>query len=123
VKGAPIYWTLPRIYQAFPTLERLRGNLGSEMSGGEQQMLAMARALAGNPKVMLLDEPSEGLAPLIVEELANLVVQLKQQGLAVLVSEQNLGFTDRVSDHASVIDRGIVRFSGTYAEFRSDPSL
>ena len=117
------YWTLQRIYETFPTLERLRRNLGAEMSGGEQQMLAMARALAGDPKVMLLDEPSEGLAPLIVEELANLVLKLKEQGLAILVSEQNLGFADRVSDHAAVIDRGVVRFSGTYAEFSSDPSL
>lgn len=86
-------------------------------------MLAIARALAGDPKVMLLDEPSEGLAPLIVEELAGLVIRLKEQGLAILVSEQNLGFTDRVSDHACVIDRGIVRFSGAYAEFSGDASL
>lgn len=121
--GVVSRWTLERVYENFPILGRLRKNLGSEMSGGEQQMLAIARALVGEPKVMLLDEPSEGLAPLIVEELARLVNALKEQGLAILVSEQNLGFADRVSDQAIVIDRGMVRFNGAYSEFSKDSSL
>jgi branched-chain amino acid transport system ATP-binding protein len=121
--GAAAHWTLSRIYEAFPLLARVRRNLGAEMSGGEQQLLAIARALAGEPKVMLLDEPSEGLAPLIVDELAVLVRNLKGEGLAILVSEQNLGFADAVSDRACVIDRGMLRFNGPYEEFSGDPSL
>ncbi|HEX6956390.1 MAG TPA: ABC transporter ATP-binding protein [Ferrovibrio sp.] len=121
--AGPDRWPLQRIYEVFPTLARMRRNLGSEMSGGEQQMLAIARALVGNPDLVLLDEPSEGLAPIIVDELIKLVLALKQSGIAIIVSEQNLGFAKAVSDKACVMDRGVIRYNGSYAGFAANDEL
>jgi branched-chain amino acid transport system ATP-binding protein len=113
-------WTPEALFGLFPNLASVRGRPGGRVSGGEQQMLAIARALMGNPRCLLLDEPSEGLAPLIVESLAAAVVALKKQGVAVLLSEQNIRFAERVGDRACVIEQGRVRFSGTMAELARD---
>lgn len=121
--AGPDRWPEERIYDVFPTLARMRRNHGSEMSGGEQQMLAIARALIGGPDLILLDEPSEGLAPIIVDELIKLVLVLKDSGLAIVVSEQNLGFAKAVSDKACVMDRGIIRYSGSYDGFAGNDEL
>jgi branched-chain amino acid transport system ATP-binding protein len=96
---------------------------GGRMSGGEQQMLTVARTLMGNPYLVLLDEPSEGVAPLIVEEMARMIVALKAAGVAILLSEQNLHFARLVSDRAVVLEKGEVRFDGTMAALMSDEAL
>ncbi len=117
--GAPT-WTPEALFALFPTLAPLGGRPGGRISGGEQQMLAIARALMGNPRCLLLDEPSEGLAPIVVESLAAAVLALKAQGVAVLLSEQNVRFAERVADRACVIEQGRVRYSGTMAELARD---
>ncbi len=93
------------------------------MSGGEQQMLTIARTLMGNPRCVLLDEPSEGLAPIIVEQMANSIRALKSEGLSVLLSEQNLHFSQAVADRAYIIEKGQIRFGGSMAELTADASL
>ena len=93
------------------------------MSGGEQQMLTVARTLMGNPRLVLLDEPSEGVAPLIVEQMADMIDALKRQGLSVLLSEQNLPFASAVSDRAYVLEKGQVRFAGTMAALEQDETV
>jgi branched-chain amino acid transport system ATP-binding protein len=93
------------------------------MSGGEQQMLTIARTLMGNPRAILLDEPSEGLAPIVVERIAESVQALKREGLCVILSEQNLNFARAVADRAVVIDRGEVKFAGAFAALEADPAL
>ena len=120
--GAP-HWTPERLYALFPNLGAMRRRRGGAMSGGEQQMLTIARSLMGNPRLVLLDEPFEGLAPKVVEEMADAIAALKQEGLAILLSEQNLGFARAISDRAVVIDRGQVRFAGTIAEVEADPAV
>jgi branched-chain amino acid transport system ATP-binding protein len=117
--GAP-RWTPEALFGLFPNLASVRERPGASISGGEQQMLAIARALMGNPRCLLLDEPSEGLAPLIVESLATAVLALKAQGVAVLLSEQNVRFAERVGDRACVIEQGRVRYSGTMDELARD---
>jgi branched-chain amino acid transport system ATP-binding protein len=113
-------WTLEAIFQYFPVLrERWRQNACS-LSGGEQQMLAIARALCGNPVFMMLDEPSQGLAPLLVREVGALLRRLKQEGLTVLLVEQNTRLALAVADHVLVLHKGAVVFSGTLEEFRRD---
>jgi branched-chain amino acid transport system ATP-binding protein len=109
-------WTPERLFRIFPNLGVMPGRLGGRMSGGEQQMLTVARTLMGNPLVVLLDEPSEGIAPKIVEEMANMILGLKKEGLSVLLSEQNLHFAKLVCDRAYVIEKGQVRYEGTMAE-------
>lgn len=109
-------WTAERLFELFPPLAPLARRLGGQLSGGEQQMLAIARTLMGNPRIVLLDEPSEGLAPLIVEEMSAAIQALKRQGVAILLSEQNLGFAHAVADRALVIEKGRTRFAGTMAE-------
>ena len=106
-------WTPARLFELFPNLARLRGRRGGDMSGGEQQMLAIARTLMGNPAVILLDEPFEGLAPLIVERVAAAIVALKRTGLSVLLCEQNLRHARRVADRACMIEKGLVREEST----------
>ena len=93
------------------------------MSGGEQQMLTIARTLMGNPKLVLLDEPSEGLAPVIVEEMAKTILALKGEGLSVLISEQNLHFAGSVADRATIIEKGLIRFTGTMDELKADEAV
>jgi branched-chain amino acid transport system ATP-binding protein len=113
-------WTLEAVFQYFPILrERWRQNARS-LSGGEQQMLAIARALCGNPAFMMLDEPSQGLAPLLVREVGALLGRLKQEGLTVLLVEQNTRMALAVADHVRVLHKGAVVFSGTIEEFRRD---
>jgi branched-chain amino acid transport system ATP-binding protein len=96
---------------------------GSGMSGGEQQMLTVARTLMGNPLLVLLDEPSEGVAPLIVEQMANTILELKKQGLSILLSEQNMVFAELVSDRAYILEKGEIRWQGTMAALTVDSAV
>jgi len=116
-------WTSERIYTLFPNLGEMRRRRGGQMSGGEQQMLTIARTLMGNPSMVLLDEPSEGLAPRIVEQMAEAIAAMKREGLSLLVSEQNLHFARLVCDRASIIEKGRIRFSGTMAELEANPEV
>jgi branched-chain amino acid transport system ATP-binding protein len=116
-------WTPEAAFELFPPLAAMRERKGGHMSGGEQQMLTIARALMGNPRFLLLDEPSEGLAPLIVEVIAGAAAKLKARGVGLLLSEQNLHFARAVADRAFVLDRGHVRFAGTLAELDADAAL
>lgn len=116
-------WTLERIFDLFPVLgEKLR-HRGGHLSGGEQKMLALARALVGNPELLLLDEPLEGLAPLLVRALADQILRLKAAGLTVLLAEQNIGAALGVADRAYVIDDGRIRYHGTVAELRANEEV
>ncbi len=120
--GVP-YWTPERLYGLFPNLGAMRKRAGGAMSGGEQQMLTIARSLMGNPSLVLLDEPSEGLAPKLVEDVAHAIRTLKGEGLSLLVSEQNLHFVRLICDRAVVIERGQVRFAGTMAEIEANAEI
>jgi branched-chain amino acid transport system ATP-binding protein len=113
-------WTEEKLYRIFPNLAEMPNRPASQMSGGEQQMLTIARTLMGNPRLVLLDEPSEGVAPLIVEQMAHVIRQMKREGLSVLLSEQNLHFAAYVSDRAYVLEKGQVCFSGTMAALEAD---
>ena len=106
-------WTPARLFELFPNLGEMPDRPGGRMSGGEQQMLTVARTLMGNPFLVLLDEPSEGVAPLIVEQMAVTILALKHQGVSILLSEQNLHFAEMVSDRAYVLEEGHIRYSGT----------
>ncbi len=121
-EGAPT-WTEAKLYALFPNLASMPDRLGSRMSGGEQQMLTVARTLMGNPYLVLLDEPSEGVAPLIVEEMARMIVALKKEGVSILLSEQNLHFARLVSDRAVVLEKGEVKFVGAMEALMSDEVL
>ena len=116
-------WTPERLFEVFPNLATMRTRRGSQMSGGEQQMLTIARTLMGNPEAVLLDEPSEGLAPVIIELMVQAVNAMKREGIAVLLSEQHLHFASAVSDRAYVIERGYIRYEGTIAELAQDPAI
>ncbi len=113
-------WTLERIYTLFPRLEERRGNRGFQLSGGEQQMVSIARALMLNPSVIILDEPSEGLAPLIVDEIVDILAHLKAEGLAILLIEQNLKVALSLGDAHYVLSKGEVCFTGTSDALRHD---
>ncbi|MFO1028990.1 MAG: ABC transporter ATP-binding protein [Acetobacteraceae bacterium] len=113
-------WTAERLFALFPNLAQMRDRTGGRMSGGEQQMLAIARTLMGNPTLLLLDEPNEGLAPVIVDQMASAILALKQAGLTVLLAEQNLTFAARVADRAIVIETGRIVWSGSMADFLAD---
>lgn len=117
--GAP-HWTPERLFDLFPNLGRMRDRPGGAMSGGEQQMLTIARTLMGNPRLLLLDEPSEGLAPVIVEAMAETIRVLKGEGLSVLLSEQNLHFAGSIADRAVIIEKGLIRFDDTMAALKAD---
>jgi branched-chain amino acid transport system ATP-binding protein len=116
-------WTAERLFEMFPNLASMHDRLGSRMSGGEQQMLAIARTLMGNPTLVLLDEPSEGLAPKIVEQMAETIRSLKSEGLTVLVSEQNLHFAKLIADEATIIEKGRIRFAGSMQQLASDQEM
>ncbi len=121
-EGAPT-WTEDKVYALFPNLAAMPDRGGGRMSGGEQQMLTVARTLMGNPYLVLLDEPSEGVAPLIVEAMARMIVALKQEGVAVLFSEQNLHFARLVADRAVVLEKGEVKFAGAMEALMRDDAL
>lgn len=121
-EGAPT-WTPERLFGLFPNLGEMRDRPGGQMSGGEQQMLTIARSLMGNPTFVLLDEPSEGLAPIIVEQMANTIRELKSEGLTVLISEQNLHFARLVADRAIIIEKGEIRYTGTMDELAADEEI
>jgi branched-chain amino acid transport system ATP-binding protein len=116
-------WTPERLFSIFPNLAEMRGRRASQMSGGEQQMLTIARTLMGNPQAVLLDEPSEGLAPVIVELMAVAVRRMKAEGIAVLLSEQNLYFASGVADRTYIIEKGAIRHEGCMADIVSDAAL
>jgi len=116
-------WTPERLFHLFPNLATLRDRPGNRMSGGEQQMLTIARTLMGNPSLILLDEPSEGLAPVIVEQMTRAVLALKAEGVTVLLAEQNLRFALGVGDRAVVLERGGVTWAGTVAALGEDEEV
>jgi branched-chain amino acid transport system ATP-binding protein len=116
-------WTPERLFSIFPNLAEMMGRRASHMSGGEQQMLTIARTLMGNPDAVLLDEPSEGLAPVIVELMAIAVRRMKDEGIAVLLSEQNLNFASAVADRTYIIEKGAIRHEGSMAEIAADAAL
>ena len=116
-------WTPQRLFALFPNLGAMPDRPGSRMSGGEQQMLTVARTLMGNPLLVLMDEPSEGVAPLIVEQMANAIVELKKEGLSILLCEQNLHFARLVSDRVYVLEKGQVRFAGAMAELAGNAQV
>ncbi|WP_427912744.1 ABC transporter ATP-binding protein [Ramlibacter sp. MMS24-I3-19] len=122
--GTSTVWTPDRVYAMFPRLAERKTNLGTQLSGGEQQMLAVGRALVLNPKLLLLDEPLEGLAPIIVEELLRAIRRITQdEGLAAIIVEQHPQAILAISDKAVVLDRGTIVHSGTARELRADPAL
>ena len=116
-------WDWARLSKLFPNLGEMPDRLGGRMSGGEQQMLTIARTLMGNPSCILLDEPSEGVAPVIVDQMAQAILDLKAAGVAVLLSEQNLHFARSVSDRAYIVEKGMIRFSGTIAELDANDEV
>ena len=120
--AAPL-WTPERLFKLFPNLGEMPNRPGGRMSGGEQQMLTVARTLMGNPYLVLLDEPSEGVAPVIVEQMAHMILALKAQGVSILLSEQNLHFAELVSDRAYVLEKGQIRYQGTMDELAHDESV
>jgi len=113
-------WTAERLFALFPNLAEMPNRLGGRMSGGEQQMLTVARTLMGNPLLVLLDEPSEGVAPLIVEQMAATIIELKKEGLSILLSEQNVHFARLVSDRVYVLEKGQIRWQGSMAQLDSN---
>jgi branched-chain amino acid transport system ATP-binding protein len=116
-------WSVERIYEVFPLLAPLRQRMAGRLSGGEQQMLAIARMLMGNPSVLLLDEPSEGLAPIIVQRIGELIRTLRQTGVTILIAEQNMHFCLGLASDATVIDKGQIVFSGTIAALKANDDV
>lgn len=116
-------WTLEKIFAMFPQMERLQKHFGNQLSGGEQQMLTIGRTLMGNPELLLLDEPSEGLAPLVVEALAEQIQRLSQEKITLVLSEMGLGLAINISHRAYVIDKGQIQWSGTCEELKSNEEL
>ena len=116
-------WDFEKIGKLFPNLAEMPDRPGGRMSGGEQQMLTIARTLMGNPLCILLDEPSEGVAPVIVDQMAGAIAELKRQGVAVLLSEQNLHFAQEVGDRAYIIEKGRIRFQGSMDELRANDEV
>ncbi len=120
--AAPL-WTHERLFKLFPNLGEMPDRPGGRMSGGEQQMLTVARTLMGNPFLVLLDEPSEGVAPVIVEQMAHMILELKAQGVSILLSEQNMHFAELVSDRAYVLEKGQIRYQASMAELAANEEV
>lgn len=120
--AAPL-WTPEQLFKLFPNLGEMPERPGGRMSGGEQQMLTVARTLMGNPYLVLLDEPSEGVAPLIVEQMAHTIMALKAQGVSILLSEQNMHFAELVSDRAYVLEKGQIRYQASMAELSANEEV
>ena len=120
--AAPL-WTHERLFKLFPNLGEMPERPGGRMSGGEQQMLTVARTLMGNPFLVLLDEPSEGVAPVIVEQMAHMILELKAQGVSILLSEQNMHFAELVSDRAYVLEKGQIRYQASMAELAANEEV
>ena len=116
-------WPVERVFALFPRLMTLARQRGGSLSGGEQQMLTIARTLMAGPRVLLLDEPSEGLAPVVVKSLADNIAALKREGLTILLSEQNLAFARRLADRAYIIEKGEIKFEGSFAALDADAAL
>ncbi len=116
-------WTVESIYELFPNLAPMQDRLAGAMSGGEQQMLTVARTLMGNPFLVLLDEPSEGVAPLIVEQMVSMILALKERGASVLLSEQNIHFARLVSDRAYVLEKGAIRYTGSMQDLADNEEV
>ena len=116
-------WTLERLYSAFPMLQGLRTRRGEHLSGGEQRLLSVARALLTRPRLLIFDEPAEGLSPLVVRAVRDWILRLKQSGTSILLSEQNVRFAIEVSDRAYVIDKGVIRHQGTVEELRANEEI
>lgn len=116
-------WALERIYELFPALKERRRNGGTTLSGGEQQMLAIARALLLNPRLLVLDEPTEGLAPIVVRQIYDNLRALKETGLTILLVEQNFGFATGLADRCAVLGRGVVQWQGSVAAMRTDTAV
>ena len=121
--GGEDYWTLARVYDMFPLLVPLKDRMAGHLSGGEQQMLTIARTLMGNPTGLLLDEPSEGLAPVVVERIAELLRKLRDMGVTVLLAEQNMHFCLGIASHATVIDKGQIVYCDTIEALRSNDTV
>ena len=120
--AAPV-WTPEKLFRLFPNLGEMPNRPGGRMSGGEQQMLTVARSLMGNPYLVLLDEPSEGVAPVIVEQMAHMILELKAQGVSILLSEQNMHFAELVSDRAYVLEKGQIKFEGSMDELAANEEV
>ena len=120
--AAPV-WTADKLFTLFPNLGEMPDRPGGRMSGGEQQMLTVARTLMGNPYVVLLDEPSEGVAPVIVEQMVQMILALKAQGVSILLCEQNMHFAELVSDRAYVLEKGQIRYSASMVELAANDDV
>ena len=121
--GGKTTWSEEQVFALFPDLAEIRDRRGGVLSGGQQQMLTIARTLMGNPELLLLDEPSEGLAPLIVELLQQRVAELKATGLSIVLAEQNLQFVMALADRVYILEKGEVRFTGTPADLQADERI
>ena len=121
--GGASPWTAERVFELFPILRERKRQAGGTLSGGEQQMLTIARTLMGNPTVLLLDEPSEGLAPLVVETLRQQLAHLRRSGLTIVLAEQNVRFVSELGDRVYILEKGMVRYQGSMAEFLADEQV
>ncbi|MBI3103984.1 MAG: ABC transporter ATP-binding protein, partial [Candidatus Rokubacteria bacterium] len=121
--GGKAVWREPEVFALFPDLGEIRARRGGVLSGGQQQMLTIARTLMGNPELLLLDEPAEGLAPLIVDHLRDTVAQLKATGLSIVLAEQNLEFVLSLADRLYILEKGEVRYTGTPSELRANQDI